>query len=273
MRAGFTACCGLLLSAGFFSAGCTWVPKNDLTACETQARSFAEQNRALLAELENSKTHLRHMEDRVRRAEEDLALLDEESNEDRQKVVNYERERKVLHRQIGGLAGEGNGRVPLGVSARLAELARRNPSLRYDAEAGVAKFDQDVLFATADATLASDAEALLREFAAVFQAEDARDLKIMIVGHTDDLAISKKPARNRFRTNWELSTARALSVAEFLRRAGLPEDRMGIAGFAGNQPVAPNEGQHRARNRRVEIFVIPPETPVVGWTESMTELY
>ncbi|MGD9644839.1 MAG: flagellar motor protein MotB [Pirellulales bacterium] len=273
MRAGYTACCGMLLTAGILSAGCSWVPRNDLTACETQARSFAEQNRALLAELENNKAHLHHMEDRVRRAEEDLALLDEESSDDRRKLVNYERERKVLQRQIGGLPGKGDGRIPLGVSARLAELSRRNPDLRYDPETGVAKFDHDVLFASADAVIEHDAEALLREFAGVFQAEDARDLKIMIVGHTDDQAISKKPARNRYRTNWELSTARALSVAEFLRRAGLPEDRMGVAGFAGNQPIAPNEGIDRARNRRVEIFIIPPEMPVVGWTESMTSLY
>ena len=273
MRAGYTACLGALLTALALSAGCSWVPQNSLTACETPARSHAEQHRALLAELENSKTHLHHMEDRVRRAEEDLALLDEESTGDRQKVVNYERERRVLHRQVGGLAGAGEGQIPLGVSGRLQDLARRNRNLRYDPDSGVVKLENDVLFTSADAVLAPEAETLLRDFAAIFQAEDARDLKIMIVGHTDDQAISKKPVRNRYRTNWELSTARALSVAEFLRRTGLPEDRMGVAGFAGHQPIAPNDGMDRARNRRVEIFVIPPEAPVVGWTESMTGLY
>ena len=70
------------------------------------------------------------------------------------------------------------------------------------------------------------------------------------------------------------SASRAVAVVDCLRDAGLPENRMGIAGFAQYQPISPNDtAQARKRNRRVEIFVVGPETPVVGWTETLESVY
>ena len=61
-----------------------------------------------------------------------------------------------------------------------------------------------------------------------------------------------------------------MAVADRLRKAGLPEDRMGVTGFGQFQPVSPNDtAEARQRNRRVEIFVIGPETPVVGWADTV----
>ncbi len=49
---------------------------------------------------------------------------------------------------------------------------------------------------------------------------------------------------------------------------------MGIAGFAQYQPISPNDtASARKKNRRVEIFVVGPETPVVGWTETLESVY
>jgi phosphoribosylformimino-5-aminoimidazole carboxamide ribonucleotide (ProFAR) isomerase len=70
-----------------------------------------------------------------------------------------------------------------------------------------------------------------------------------------------------------LSTARALAVAEFLKQSGLPERQIGVSGFGGHQPIATNSTpEDRRRNRRVEIFVLPPEAPIVGWTETTTRI-
>jgi chemotaxis protein MotB len=65
-----------------------------------------------------------------------------------------------------------------------------------------------------------------------------------------------------------------LAVADFLRDRGMPEERMGIAGFAEHQPIVSNaSSREREKNRRVEIFVMGPETPVVGWSETTPGLY
>ena len=59
-----------------------------------------------------------------------------------------------------------------------------------------------------------------------------------------------------------------------VKAAGLAEERMGVSGFGPSQPVSPNDtADARQRNRRVEIFVVGPETPVVGWTETHGSVY
>lgn len=79
------------------------------------------------------------------------------------------------------------------------------------------------------------------------------DGKIIVAGHTDDVPI----ATERFRSNWELSAARAVSVAhEMMSTTRIPPARFLVQGFAATEPVAPNDStDNRARNRRVEIIV------------------
>src|SRR5690606_37156427 len=125
-----------------------------------------------------------------------------------------------------------------------------------------------------DAQLKQGSQKMLREFARIFQSEEARDLKVMVVGHTDNLQIARRPVREVHPDNWRLSAARSLAVCDFLRKHGLPENRVGLAAFAEHQPLTPNAtAADRQRNRRVEIFVMGPETPVVGWTETTPTLY
>ena len=84
------------------------------------------------------------------------------------------------------------------------------------------------------------------------------DQPVAIEGHTDDRPIHT----GRFRSNWELSTARAASVLEYiLQQSTLPADRFSIAGYADTRPLVANDSEeNRARNRRVEFrFTRPPE--------------
>jgi chemotaxis protein MotB len=76
---------------------------------------------------------------------------------------------------------------------------------------------------------------------------------ITVSGHTDNVPISNA----RFRSNWELSTSRAVSVAhELLKAAPLDEDRFIVAGHADTRPQAENDtAANRAKNRRVDISV------------------
>jgi chemotaxis protein MotB len=125
------------------------------------------------------------------------------------------------------------------------------------------------LFDSGDDQIRPGAEKILSEFAGVFQSPEARDLKIMVVGHADAQGIKGRELRERYPSNWHLSAGRALVVADRLRKAGIPEARMGVTGFGQYQPIASNESADtRGRNRRVEIYVLGPETPVVGWADT-----
>lgn len=82
---------------------------------------------------------------------------------------------------------------------------------------------------------------------------DSEDGTVTVSGHTDDIPISNE----RFRSNWELSTSRAVSVAhELLRAAALDEKRFVVAGHADTRPQYDNNtAANRARNRRVDISI------------------
>ncbi|HEY1784921.1 MAG TPA: OmpA family protein [Pirellulales bacterium] len=246
------------------------IPRSRYDNLQSQNKTLAERASAQQAEIENLKLHTRNVENQLIRAEEDLARLDEGGKADRHKLASSKRPHETLQAETG----YGASAMPAELSSRLADLADRYPSLHYDEESGVSKFDTDVLFDSGEARLTTPARKMLGEFAEIFQAPEARDLKIMVVGHTDARGIKGREVRSKYPNNWHLSASRAVAVVDCLREAGLPENRMGIAGFAQYQPISPNDtAQSRKRNRRVEIFVVGPETPVVGWTETLGSVY
>lgn len=77
--------------------------------------------------------------------------------------------------------------------------------------------------------------------------------KIIVAGHTDNVPISTR----RFRSNWELSSARAVTVVHaMLSNAAIDEERFLVQGYADSQPLVPNDSkEHRALNRRVELII------------------
>nr|WP_254918187.1 flagellar motor protein MotB [Zobellella denitrificans] len=77
--------------------------------------------------------------------------------------------------------------------------------------------------------------------------------EILVSGHSDDIQTSNE----LFRSNWELSTQRALAVADqLLRVEGFDDGRMVVMGMADTRPLAPNDtAENRSRNRRVEITI------------------
>lgn len=82
--------------------------------------------------------------------------------------------------------------------------------------------------------------------------------EIRIEGHTDNVPIGAALAQ-RFPTNWELSTARATTVARFLQeRVGIPAEKISAAGYSQFRPVASNDTEEgRRQNRRIEIVLAP----------------
>ncbi len=81
-------------------------------------------------------------------------------------------------------------------------------------------------------------------------------LSVQIEGHTDTQPISN----NRFRSNWELSSARAVSVLKIFMARGVPAQHLSAAGRGEFRPVASNETEvGRAANRRIVITITSPK--------------
>jgi len=81
---------------------------------------------------------------------------------------------------------------------------------------------------------------------------------LRVEGHTDDVPIRS----GRFASNWELSTARATAVVQYLaERGGVAPARLSAAGYGEFRGLAVNDSDaNRARNRRVDVILLNPET-------------
>ncbi len=111
-----------------------------------------------------------------------------------------------------------------------------------------------VMFDSGEAILKPDGESVMRKIAALLAAHPT--LKIHVIGHTDNV-----PIRNRYTSNWELSTARALAAVHFLtEKAGVDPRRVGVVGYGEYRPIADNStAEGRAKNRRIAITILPDE--------------
>ena len=78
--------------------------------------------------------------------------------------------------------------------------------------------------------------------------------KFQVTGHTDNIPIKS----GRFKSNWELSTARAVEVVKLMMADGMDPKRLSAAGYADELPVGDNAtDEGRRANRRIEIVVQP----------------
>ena len=116
----------------------------------------------------------------------------------------------------------------------------------------VIQLESDVLFDSGKTNIKPDGQTALTKLALVLAG--ITDRKYLITGFTDDVPIHTQ----RFPSNWELSTARAVEVTKFLIVNGMRPQVLAAAGYGEFDPVAPNDTpEHQAQNRRIEIVLQP----------------
>ncbi len=137
---------------------------------------------------------------------------------------------------------------------RLREILGDRPDIRIVGDRFV--FQSEVFFATGSDELS---QAGLTELEALgnavveLQQEIPEDIPwvLRVDGHTDKQPIS---GAGRFRTNWDLSAGRAISVVRFLIDKGIPANRLVAAGFGEFQPIEDGDTEEAfAKNRRIEL--------------------
>jgi chemotaxis protein MotB len=115
----------------------------------------------------------------------------------------------------------------------------------------VVSFAQAALFPSGQDEISADSYESLKKVAAAIQ---KLPNPVRLEGHTDSIPIKTA----RFHSNWELSAARSIALLDLMSgKFGVPRDRLSIAGYADNAPVASNDTEAgRARNRRVDVVIL-----------------
>lgn len=272
-----------LLAPTLLLAGC--VKKSTYETAVNELRQTEEQREALEAEQEQLREEMAAESARRDEVEADLE----------RRIEDLQAERRRLEEQLEDAEAESERlETVLGLrGAELQSLQRRLEALRaveqevrernaiYESvlnsfrsmmDAGqlsvsidrgrmVIQLPQDVLFLSGSATLGAEGREVIEQVGTVLS--DFPDRQFQIEGHTDNVPIST----DRFPSNWELSSGRALAVVRLLIAQDVLAENLSGAAYGEHQPVAPNDDRESRRlNRRIEIVMLP-NLEVIAGTE------
>jgi len=243
------AAAALALPALMPLTGCQ--PQGEVNKYRTQYRTAQDQILDLQARLADKDRQLEIMRG-ARNPNLDMQsqLTDAEAS-------RAELEAEIVRLQ-GLLERAGTTPIPVELADELEKLAQANPDLMsYDSLTGAIRFRSDVTFALGKADVRAAAVTIINKLAKVLNAPVAADYEVRVAGHTDNVPMKNAMNRQQYGDNWGLSTARAVSVMKAFATAGIPEQRMSVAGYGEHRPVEPNGDKGSARNRRVEIYLVP----------------
>jgi len=116
----------------------------------------------------------------------------------------------------------------------------------------VVSLGSDVLFPSGSAKLSPEGIEAVKTVTQQLVRIKGKD--IQIEGHTDNVRIKTAA----FPSNWELASARAVTVVNNMIAAGMPAERVSAASYADTRPSAANDSpEGKARNRRIDMVIIP----------------
>lgn len=254
-------CAALTLVAG----GCVTRSKHDRIVggleeqngrLEARVRDLERSNKSL--DEERVKL-LDEMED-LRETRAALTRDVEQLSKTKDLLTEHLRKRESEVQELSQLKGTYSGLV----SELEAEVAAGQIQIEQLREGIRLNLPQDILFSSGSAALDPRGETVLRKVAGKLHEQNHR---IEVQGHTDNVPIAGALAQ-RFHTNWELAAARAARVVRLFESEKLEPHRLTAISFGEWAPVASNDDpEGRARNRRIEIRLIPVERPEVGQRE------
>ncbi len=233
--------------------------EEQMSELETLRTRYAETQTSLVKEQEKSRAaksqvdlltqQLASLRQQLARLEQALQISEQKDKEQQATIVNLgKRLNAALASKVEELA-----RYRSEFFGRLREVLGNRSDIRIQGDRFI--FESEVLFGSASDQLGSEGKVQMAKIAKTLL-ELAENIPpevnwiLRVDGHTDILPINTE----RFPSNWELSTARAISVARFLQSQGVPPERLAATGFGPYQPIdARNTPEAYKRNRRIEL--------------------
>lgn len=232
--------------------------QNDLSAARAEADAYKRQIEAMAKDGPASAGLIKNLTDQNSELQKQIADLREQ------------------YAKALAMQGQGVGPLPADVRDALMAFARENPDLvEFDAARGIVKFKSDVTFALGSADLTPQAKQVIDRFAQIL-GSSASSFELLVAGHTDNLPVSNPATIAKgHKDNWYLSAHRAIAVAKELIGQRINANRLGVAGYADQRPVASNASDSgRSQNRRVEVLILPAKgaSNVAGSTPKVAPL-
>lgn len=248
-----------VLLCSFVLTGCK---RKELEAALAEANKQLEGTRG---ELSAEKGKNKQLTEQVQTLEQKIAELEGNIRQLNAQITVLEQQNDDLARKAGATQDELKA-LRAEKAKRLAELQVYKDlfgKLKALVDAGtiqvefrkgrlVVKLSSSILFDSGKTELKAEGQTALAGLAAALKS--ISDREFIVAGHTDNVPIKTA----KFKTNWDLSTARAVEVVQYLISQGMPAKNIGAAGYGENDPVADNATEEgKAQNRRIEVILMP----------------
>jgi chemotaxis protein MotB len=241
------AACSIMLVLSTGSAGCVKRSDYDQKAQEAET---AKQEAA------TAKAKLADDEAQIAQLKGSLGIAQSQAITDEQKAQLEDAKRAILEAQERGkLLSDLEGKFKQMIEAGSLKVTTRHGRV-------VLQLHNDVLFDTGMADVKPDGKKAIGQVAATLRTLGGR--RFQVAGHTDNAPITTE-TKKTFPSNWELSSARAISVVKLLVSEGVDPGELSAAGYGPYDPIASNgspDGQ--AKNRRIEITLVPNVGPLIA---------
>ena len=234
--------------------------RGQITDLEQKLQSGSASSREEIARLQKQAADLEANTARIAKEREQL------QQEQSQLAATLEQERLAKEEEIKRLT-----RTQEELSKSLQEeISKGNITIQQVRDRLTINMVDRVLFDSGQAQVKPAGVQVLKQVADVLN--KITDKQIRIEGHTDNVPISSK-LQNRFKTNWELSAARATTVVRYLiDQGGVDRQYLSAVGYADTHPLASNDTEEgRSSNRRIEIVLYPKDLKeIAGEVETST---
>ena len=248
--------------------------EEQVAALEKEREGLQSRSEQLAGELTNVRSQITDLEQKhasgSASAQEEIAKLQQQAATMETEAAKIAQEREQLRQEQARLAAK----LEQERAAKEAEIARLtqtqeelSKSLQDEISKGNITIQQvrdrltinmvdRVLFDSGQAQVKPAGLNVLKQVSDILK--NVTDKEIRIEGHTDNVPISSK-LKDRFKSNWELSTARATTVVRYLIDQGsVDRQHLSAVGYADTQPRASNDTEEgRSANRRIEIVLYP----------------
>jgi chemotaxis protein MotB len=221
---------------------------------ETEERArLAKEREQLQQEQSQLTTSLDQERQRLKAEAEEKARLEQERAAKEEEIRRLTRTQEELSRSLQD------------------EIAKGNITIQQVRDRLTINMVDRVLFDSGRAQIKPAGLKVLKQVSDVLN--KVTDKQIRIEGHTDNVPISTK-LQDRFKTNWELSTARATTVVRYLiDQGGVQPQTLSAVGYADTHPIAGNDTEGgRTSNRRIEIVLYPKDLSQIAGPPAQTAI-
>jgi len=203
-----------------------------------------------LAQIQNLNEQIRALRNQIAALQEALGTSDQKGKDAQVQIADLgQRLNLALAQRVQELS-----RYRSDFFGKLREILGSRPDIRVVGDRFV--FQSEVLFDSGNAALRPEGTAELDKIASALldlqkQIPPEINWVLRVDGHTDTRQLG---ATSQFKSNWELSSARAISVVQYLISKGVPPQRLVAAGFGEFQPIdSGTTDEAFSHNRRIEL--------------------